>query len=231
MQAWPLFLLSAAVAAGLLLATCVPARTTAAEGRPLSFPLSLLALAASTTALVVPGHSAALDNRLLSLIGEHTTTWLNTLMAGITHTGSAWSLTLLMSACVIWQLHNRNYPHALLLALSGLSAGLLVIVSKALIARPRPELWDIIEVSSYSFPSGHSLGTAACAGALAIVAMRRAPQRRRVWITGAVTWSALVGLSRMALGVHWPTDVLAGLLIGFAIPLLLSRLPGCRQPD
>lgn len=231
MQTWPLFLLSAAVAAGLLLATCAPARTTAVQGRPLSFPLFLLALAAGTTALVVPGHSAAFDNRLLSLIGEHATTSLHTLMTGITHTGSAWALTLLMGTCVTWQLRNRDYPHALLLALSGLSAALLVIVSKALIARPRPELWDTIEVSSYSFPSGHSLGTAACAGALAIVAMRHAPQRRRVWLTGAVTWSVLVGLSRMALGVHWPTDVVTGLLIGFAIPLLLSRLPGCRQPD
>lgn len=231
MQTWLLILLSTAVVAGLLLASRPPAQPPAAKALPLSLPLSLLALVAVTAAMVVHGRSVAFDNQLLSLIGEHVPSFAQTLMTGITHTGSVWFLTLLMSACVIWRLRNRDYPHALLLALSGLSAGLLVIVSKALIARPRPELWDTIEVSSYSFPSGHSLGTAACAGALAIVAMRHAPHRYLTWLTIALIWSALVGLSRLALSVHWPTDVLAGLLTGFAIPMLLGRLPGCREAN
>ena len=45
----------------------------------------------------------------------------------------------------------------------------------------------------------------------------------------ALGLALLVGVSRMAVGVHWPSDVLAGAVTGFALPLLLSQLPGCRQ--
>lgn len=229
MQNLPLLLLSAAVASGLLYAALTPGKGQRPAPRRLTLPACLLVLAAGLTALVVPRLSQALDHTLLSQIGQHTPALLSTLLGGFTHSGSAVFLTLLISLSVTWLLLRKDISNALLLALSGLGGALLVTVSKALIARPRPALWSTVELSSYSFPSGHTLGTAACAGALAIVATRRMPRWQPAWWSTALIWVVLIGLSRMTLGVHWPSDVLAGAVTGFALPLLLSQLPGCRQ--
>ena len=69
--------------------------------------------------------------------------------------------------------------------------------------------------TGYSFPSGH---TQACANLYTAIA--RAVNRKRFW-TLAFVLPALVGISRLYLGVHWPTDVIAGYAIGIAVPLLL----------
>ena len=73
------------------------------------------------------------------------------------------------------------------------------------------------------------MGTAACASALAVVLCRLYPAQRQTWWGLALGWVALVGLSRLTLGVHWPSDVFTGATLGIALTLLVSRLPGCRQ--
>ncbi len=84
---------------------------------------------------------------------------------------------------------------------------LLVEGSKALIARPRPALDErLVDVTSLSFPSSHSAGTAITWLALAMLL----PTRRAPAIGFAIAMALLVGWTRMALGVHWPSDVIAG---------------------
>lgn len=82
---------------------------------------------------------------------------------------------------------------------------------KELFARDRPRLWSVPEpVSEHSFPSGHAAGTAALFGALVMVAWHTR-LRTPVVVLGALV-VALVGISQLALGVHYPSDVLAGWL-------------------
>ena len=95
----------------------------------------------------------------------------------------------------------------------GLNFGL-----KQLFERPRPNLFEeIATLHSYSFPSGHAMAAAAIYGMMAVVAARLVP-RVGVWIGVLAFWLAvLIGLSRIYLGVHWVTDVLAGYAAGSTI--------------
>ncbi|MBU3078430.1 phosphatase PAP2 family protein [Sphingomonas quercus] len=109
------------------------------------------------------------------------------------------------------------------------AAGLLVTVggalglnalAKDLVARPRPTLFPHGDpVDGFSFPSGHSEGAAALALGLALYL---APPRWRGWaVAAALLFMTLVGLSRVALGVHWPSDVLAGWCEGAGFALIV----------
>ncbi|MDT7953179.1 MAG: phosphatase PAP2 family protein [Acetobacteraceae bacterium] len=98
-------------------------------------------------------------------------------------------------------------------------AGALALqgVAKLVVGRPRPELLPhAARVFTTSFPSSHATVSAAIALAGAVLLARAGPDRRFAAVAGliAVCLAALVGLSRLYLGVHWPTDVLAGWALG-----------------
>lgn len=101
-------------------------------------------------------------------------------------------------------------------------------LAKAIASRPRPGLLPHLDlVAGYSFPSGHSAGTAVLALGLALFA---APKGRRVpAMMLAVGLLLLVGLSRIALAVHWPSDVLAGWMEGTGWVLLVRAGFGKRH--
>jgi undecaprenyl-diphosphatase len=122
-----------------------------------------------------------------------------------------------------------------------LSTGLGAVLSaglKALLARPRPEIVPhLVEVNSLSFPSGHAMNSAIIYLTLAVL-LARGQQRRSVQIyliSIAIALVLLVGSSRAYLGVHWPSDILAGWTIGAiwaALCSLVSRqLQRRRQLD
>ena len=100
---------------------------------------------------------------------------------------------------------------------------------KMVVNRTRPELWSTTWYWGSSFPSGHTLSTAAFATALTLIATRIWPQSVRVALPLAVLWISLMGLSRMVLGVHWPTDVLAAVCVGVFIPLAIRVVIDLNQ--
>ncbi|MFM9937244.1 MAG: phosphatase PAP2 family protein [Novosphingobium sp.] len=101
---------------------------------------------------------------------------------------------------------------------------------KHLFERSRPDLFqEIATLHTYSFPSGHAMAAVAIWGMIALVIVRLAP-RLRLWVTAtAIALILLIGLSRIYLGAHWITDVLAGYAAGAAIlfagALWLSSYP------
>jgi undecaprenyl-diphosphatase len=100
---------------------------------------------------------------------------------------------------------------------------LLTFVLKSLFDRPRPDVVvHLVGVSSASFPSGHAMASATIYLTLGALLARVQPQRRLKIYAGVVaaTLTVLVGLSRVYLGVHWPTDVLAGWCVGAAWAML-----------
>ena len=94
-------------------------------------------------------------------------------------------------------------------SLAVVGAELLNLAAKYLLARTRPDLWaSLTPLTSYSFPSGHSMAAAALATAL-IVMLWRTRRRWPAVLLGGL-WALLMGWSRLYLGVHYPSDVLAG---------------------
>ena len=102
------------------------------------------------------------------------------------------------------------------------TATLIVWGMKAVVGRARPALWEAQWYWGSSFPSGHTLSTATFATAAALCVARIWPYAESVTMALAVLWTSLVAVSRLVLGVHWPSDVLVAMCLGFFIPLMIS---------
>lgn len=183
---------------------------------------------------VMNGDTQAFDEAVLRLfrtggdaptpIGPH---WLPQVVGDLTALGSYGLLTVLtlLSAgfCVIV----RRYDALGLLLVSALGAVIINVTMKALIGRARPVVVEhLAHVSSYSYPSGHALMSAAIYLSYAAIFAAMAPDfRARAYImTGGFFLAGMVGVSRLYLGVHYPTDVLAGWSIGAAWALFCWML-------
>ncbi|MET0500601.1 MAG: phosphatase PAP2 family protein [Candidatus Binatia bacterium] len=145
--------------------------------------------------------------------------WLELLVRDITSLGGITLVTLITVAVIGFLLIDGKRAAALLVLASVGGGSVLSSLLKIGIDRPRPDLVaHLVEVSTASFPSGHAMLSAVIYLTLGAL-LSRVEARRRVkiyFLTVAVILTFLVGLSRIYLGVHWPTDVLAGWCAGSA---------------
>lgn len=125
----------------------------------------------------------------------------------------------------------KRAREAWLMAATMLSATLLIYALKSLVMRERPELWSTQWYWGSSFPSGHTLASAAFATAAALCVSRLWPRAGGTAVAVALAWAGLVALSRLVLGVHWPSDVLAALCLGVFIALGFSLVFDAHTPD
>ena len=149
-------------------------------------------------------------------IGPH---WLQSTMLDLTALGGGTVLALFTLLVIGSLIVRRKGADALFVAIAVGSGGILNTLLKTGYARPRPALVaHLVEVTSSSFPSGHAMNSAIVYLTLGVLLARAVPDRRLkayiLWIGVALT--LIVGISRVYLGVHWPTDVLAGWAIGSA---------------
>ena len=187
--------------------------------------LGLLTLAVVGTKViedVLAKESGPVDEALLWFVREHVPASLHGFFEIVTRSGSAAFLAPAALAVVAALLWARRRAEAGLLGSSAVAAALLGWAVKALVGRARPALWETSWYWGSSFPSGPTLNTAAVSTAAALCVARIWPAAGRPAMAIAVTWTALVALSRLVLGVHWPSDVLAAFCIGAFIPLAAS---------
>jgi undecaprenyl-diphosphatase len=135
------------------------------------------------------------------------------IMRGLSFVGSTIALTI-GTIVFVWRFSMRKWWHeARLFAITMIGAALLNITLKLAFKRPRPvPFFNLSAPETYSFPSGHSLTSAVFFGALAAILTARITSKRvrlGVWIV-SVAMFLLIGLSRIYLGVHYTTDVIAG---------------------
>jgi undecaprenyl-diphosphatase len=128
-------------------------------------------------------------------------------------------LALVTIAAVGYLLLERKRQTAVFVTLAVAGGAVLETLLKLGFARPRPELVShLVDVTSFSFPSGHA--TMATITYLTLgVLVARVQDRRRMklyLLAVAILVALIVGISRVYLGVHWPTDVLAGWCVGAA---------------
>jgi undecaprenyl-diphosphatase len=145
--------------------------------------------------------------------------WLADMMADLTALGGIAVLTLLVVGVVFYLLSVGKRGTALLVGGAVGSGAILSTLLKLGFDRPRPDLVaHLSHAYSSSFPSGHAMLSAVTYLTLGVL-LARAHERRRTKIivmTYGVTLTVLIGLSRIYLGVHWPTDVMAGWALGAA---------------
>jgi len=137
----------------------------------------------------------------------------------ITMLGNTPVQAIIAIVAVIW-LYLRQYKaEAIFVGASGLLASILIVSLKYIYQRQRPSITHLVHASGYSFPSGHSLGTFMILGAIAIVLAQRLEKKESKIVVYAITGLLifLVGLSRIYVGVHYLTDVLAGFTLAFGL--------------
>ena len=153
-------------------------------------------------------------------------------MRDLTALGSPLILGMLAVVTTGYLVVSRR-PHAAgLVALSAAGGGWLNFALKEWYDRPRPEVVPpLTVVSGLSFPSGHAqISTIVFLTVASLMARLATTPARRVYILGtALLLSMLVGVSRVALGVHYPTDVLAGWIVGVIWSLVLAGVARALQ--
>jgi undecaprenyl-diphosphatase len=149
--------------------------------------------------------------------------WLPSAVRDITALGSTTVLTLVVLVTACFLTLRRRFRSALLVLAATSLGALAVTLVKALVARSRPDLIDrLMEEASHSFPSGHAANSAIVYLTLAtlLFPVVRGWRMRGFVLGVAMLLVGLIGVSRVYLGVHWPSDVLAGWAFGSCWALL-----------
>jgi len=182
----------------------------------------LLGLATAVGALIffgwladeaLEGDARAFDDATRAAVHHFASPLMTAIMRGLSFVGSTIALSVATIFVVIRFAMRKWKREAILFALTMIGAGLLNITLKLAFKRPRPvPFFNLSPPETYSFPSGHSLTSAVFFGALAAILTARISSTRvkaAIWIVSTAMF-LLIGLSRIYLGVHYTTDVIAG---------------------
>jgi membrane-associated phospholipid phosphatase len=117
-----------------------------------------------------------------------------------------------------WILYHGGKKLAIFLAVTCIGGGIVDTIVKVVVGRPRPKLEEpILEAFGKSFPSGHSMASVVCYGALLLVFLPLMSNRvRNIAIAAYIVLVLAIGFTRLTLGVHFISDVVGGYILGFA---------------
>jgi undecaprenyl-diphosphatase len=182
---------------------------------------------------MVDGEMEAFDRSILLLFRDPANpdtvigpSWMHEMVRDITALGSFSLLGLLVLGVCAYLYLARMRSAAVFVLVSVLGGTLLSTVLKMGYNRPRPDLTTMSEQFTASFPSGHAMLSAVTFLTLGALLARFAPTRRLqiLSLAGALLLTLLVGFSRLYMGVHYPSDILAGWCLGSAWALLCSSI-------
>ena len=212
-----------------------PAQHLTIPARPLGWTVgvclvafaALLGLVAAHWSPLLTGDRAADSSAHVDVLAQP---WLLAAARAATTAGSALVLGVVAAVVCVALLIIRLWRAAVLVVVARLGELASTTAVKDLLARPRPTLLDpVAHAAGFSFPSGHSAGSAAVYGALVVlVAPRAARWARALLLAAGALLICAVAASRVLLGVHYPSDVAAGVLLGVAwvgvAALVVTRL-------
>jgi len=172
------------------------------------------------------GDTVSFDTAVLLGINSRSSPLLDTVFSTGTMLGGAVVVAAVSLAMITALALRKSYSRALLATLIIGGTTLANFFLKLVFERSRPELWTrLVEEQSFSFPSGHAMASMALG--LTIVLLTWNTRWRAAAVIGAIVYVLFIGFSRLYLGVHYPTDILAGWLVSslwvFAIAWLFSR--------
>ena len=197
-------------------------------------PVLLAGLLAPLWLAMLTFGAGAVDRDILYALYTRDEPLLAQAALGVTQLGNWWTVvgvTIAGSLLLLWR--GRRWG-ALTLLIATFTGRLLVILQKAYFARLRPEEdLRLVEVSYQSFPSGHAANPTIAYVGLALLLFDD-PKQRRVAAAAAMVLALIIGISRPMLGVHWPSDVVAGwafglLWLALVFALMERSRPGVRR--
>lgn len=179
---------------------------------------------------VAHGDTQAFDLRIVQALRSSTDPsmpigprWIENSLLDLTALGGLTVLTLIVLSVAGFLMLQARFRTAVVILATAISGELLNVLLKHAYSRPRPSVVPHLrEVSTTSFPSGHAMESAIVYLTLGAILMRASDRRvTKMYCLGlAVLLTVLAGISRVYLGVHYPTDVLGGWIVGFVWALL-----------
>lgn len=167
----------------------------------------------------------SMDHKVLAWTNSIITPWLIEVMKFITMLGNISTLIVVISLTILLLLAGRRYGEAVFFAVAAVTTPILNVGLKSWLQRERPDFNRLIEVTGFSFPSGHAMGSCVIYGMIGWLLsrlVRSRPAKLAIWtLTFGVI--LMIGYSRIYLGVHYPSDIVAGLAAG-VVWLLLCLL-------
>jgi membrane-associated phospholipid phosphatase len=157
----------------------------------------------------------AFDRPVMMWLHGNASPGLTALMEGLTQLGGLVVVPVVatIAAVVLWRRGLRR--GATVLAAAVIGSTLLNAALKAVFRRARPDFWEhLVTENSYSFPSGHAMASMAVAAAVVVLTWRT--RWRWTAVAAGAAYVLAVGVSRMYLGVHFPSDILAGWSVSVA---------------
>ena len=168
--------------------------------------------------------------------------WLPSAVRDVTALGSTTVLTLIVALTALFLMMRGMKRPAVLLILATAGGSVVITAFKALVSRARPDIIERLMIeTSHSFPSGHAANSAIVYLTLASLVwpLMQRPRERIFLLAAMMMLVGAIGISRVYLGVHWPSDVLAGWIFGSLWALgwwwielrLLKRASGDEAPS
>jgi len=163
------------------------------------------------------------DMPLLVGLHEMATPGIDRFFVLVSKLGYLWGVLPFDAVFLLWLAIRRRFRDGLFFGLAVIGSAILNVTAKNYFMRARPALWlSITPETTYSFPSGHAMASATLGTALVMLCWRT---RARWPITiGAIVFVVLVGMSRVYLGVHYPSDILTGWTAAIAWVVALREL-------
>ena len=177
------------------------------------------ALFVTVASHVRSGSTQAFDESVIRWLAAHHTPALDAAMVEITALGTGVVVLMIVAVAGLFLVLTGHKYSAILLLASTFGGIVLNAVLKLGFDRPRPTIViPAVHTASSSFPSGHAMSAAIVYVTVAYLAARLHKKKWARWLvmTAAIIIVALISLSRMYLGVHYPSDVLAGVVVGLA---------------
>ena len=158
------------------------------------------------------------DLKIIGLIQSLENKYLTVFYQMITNIADTYQSIVITVLLVIFLYTKKYNREALFLAITMSICGIAMPLLKNIFSRERPNFYRLIEISGYSFPSGHTTAATTMYLTLAIIVLSNINKLNKYFVFGiAALGIIIIGTSRIYLGVHYPTDVMAGICLGTSI--------------
>lgn len=159
------------------------------------------------------------DNQMLEYIHNNINPLLLRIMKIVSFIGSAYFIIPLMAIVLVYNYIRKKAFESKILLMSTAGSWILNFLLKQVFQRTRPLQYFLVEQGGYSYPSGHTMVATSFYFAIAYIITRNIKDRRIKAICFIIATVAILvmGSSRLYLGVHWPTDIIGGFLMGYIL--------------